>query len=144
MLSMENHCRKYIQSKSGCVAKFMPRSDGPFLVTNANPGKLSYMLDLPNKPNHFPTFHSSQLCQFNPNNPELFPLCTLAQLGPVMTRTGEEEWLIKKILDEQIHGRGHQYLVRWCGWGAEEDCWLPGRELEETEALGDWLQWRVA
>ena len=62
MLSMENCHHEYIQSKSGCVTKFMPCSDRPFLVTNANPGKLSYTLDLPNELNHFPTFHSSQLC----------------------------------------------------------------------------------
>ena len=60
-----------------------------------------------------------------------------------MTRIREEEWLIEKILDEQICGRGRQYLVQWCGWGVEEDRWLPGCKLEDTEALGDWLQWRV-
>ena len=62
MLATENRRHEYIQSKSGRVAKFMPCSDRSFLVTNANPGKLFYMLDLPNEPNHFPTFHSSQLC----------------------------------------------------------------------------------
>jgi len=25
------------------------------------------------------------------------------------------------------------------GWGPEEDCWLPGQELSDTEALDDWL-----
>ena len=51
MLSTKHHCCEYIQAKSGHVTKFMPHSDGPFLVTNVNPTKSSYTLDLPNKPN---------------------------------------------------------------------------------------------
>jgi hypothetical protein len=51
---------------------------------------------------------------------------------------GEEEWFIDCILDERVRGKGKQYLVRWCGWGAEEDRWLPGRELKDTEALEHW------
>jgi hypothetical protein len=47
MLSTEHHHHKYIQAKSGHVAKFMPCSDDPFLITNANPTKSSYTLDLP-------------------------------------------------------------------------------------------------
>jgi len=42
-------------------------------------------------------------------------------------------------LDECTRGRGRQFLVHWQGWGAEEDKWLPGQELVDTEALGDWL-----
>ena len=58
MLSTEHQHREYIQAKSSCVAKFMPHFDGPFNVTNANLSKSTYTLDLPNEPNHFPTFHS--------------------------------------------------------------------------------------
>jgi hypothetical protein len=61
MLSTEHRRQEYIQAKSGRVAKFMPRFDGPFNVTNANPSKSAYTLDLPNEPNRFPTFHSSLL-----------------------------------------------------------------------------------
>ena len=48
MLSMEHCCREYKQAKSGCVAKFMPCSDSPFVVTQAYPAKSSYTLHLPN------------------------------------------------------------------------------------------------
>jgi hypothetical protein len=57
----------------------------------------------------------------------------------VVTDNGEEEWFIDRILDERAHGKGKQYLVRWRGWGAEEDRWLPGHELKDTEALEHWL-----
>jgi hypothetical protein len=57
----------------------------------------------------------------------------------VVTSEGEEEWLIDKILGEQVRGKGHQYLVCWCGWGADKDRWLAGRELADLEALDIWL-----
>ena len=74
-----------------------------------------------------------------PNDDTLFPSRKLPKPGPVVTDSGEEEWLIDRILDEQIHRCGHQFLVRWCGWGAEEDQWLPGQELTDMEALDNWL-----
>jgi hypothetical protein len=74
----------------------------------ANTSKSTYTLDLPNEPNHFPTFHLSQLRRFVPNNNELFPSCKLTQPSPVLTPDGEQEWLINRILDEHTWGRG------WC------------------------------
>jgi hypothetical protein len=97
-------------------------------------------LDLPNKPNHFPTFHSSLLWHFTPNDNELFPSQQLTQPGPIVMPDGKEEWLIDRILDERVQGKGHQYLVCWCGWGPEEDRWLPGQDLADTEALDIWLR----
>ena len=32
---------------------------------------------------------------------------------------GEEEWLVDRILDERMQGRGHQYLVHWKWLGCE-------------------------
>jgi hypothetical protein len=104
----------------------MPQFDSPFTVPKANPTKSAYTLNLPNKPNRFPTFHSSLLRQFIPNNDNLFPSRELSQPGPVVTPDGEEEWLIDRIMDEQTHGKGRQYLVRWHGYDPEEDRWLPG------------------
>jgi hypothetical protein len=106
---------------------------------SANPSKSSYTLDLPNEPDHFPTFHASLLRKFHPNDDNLFPSRKLAQPGPVITEDGAKEWLIDRIIDERTHGRGCQYLVRWRGWGPEEDRRLPGHELTDTEALDNWL-----
>jgi ''chromo'' (CHRromatin Organisation MOdifier) domain. len=53
-----------------------------------------------------------------------------------------EEYTIEKIIDERRHGRGFQYLVRWVGYGPEEDCWLPRQELEDCQALDGWLERR--
>jgi hypothetical protein len=38
-----------------------------------------------------------------------------------------------------VVGRGHQFLVRWKGCGADKDKWLAGREVEGCEALEHWL-----
>jgi hypothetical protein len=63
----------------------------------------------------------------------------MTQPGPVVTSKGKEEQLIDKISDEQVRGKGNQYLVHWHGWGAEKDRWLAGRELEDMKALDIWL-----
>ncbi|KIM73541.1 hypothetical protein PILCRDRAFT_81021, partial [Piloderma croceum F 1598] len=84
--------------------KFMPHFDGPFLVVKAFPKKSVYTLELPNELNHFPTFHTSLLQKFMPNNYQLFPSCSLSQPGPVVTNNGKEEWFIDCILDKQVCG----------------------------------------
>jgi hypothetical protein len=133
LLSTTHRRREYVQAKSGRVAKFMPRFDGPFTITHAYPQTSTYTLELPNELNRFPTFHSSQIRPFIKNDNELFRAHKLAQPGPVLTSEGQEEWLLRDIIDERIRGRGRQYLVRWVGWGDE------GREVADTAALDDWL-----
>ena len=140
MLSTIHRRREYIQKHSGCVAKFLLHFDGPFLVTKTHPEKSSYTLELPNEPDCFATFHAPLLRPHVPNDNDLYPSRRFAQPGPVVTADGTEEWVIDCIIDERTRGRGRQYLVRWQGWGAEEDRWLPGRELSDTEALDDWLR----
>jgi hypothetical protein len=117
----------------------MPLFDRLYLVTAVNPDKSAYTLDLPNKPDRFPTFHSKLLCKYVPNDDELFPSRKQARPGPVITEDGEQEWLIDKIIDERTRGQGWQFLVCWRGWGPEEDRCLPRRELDDSVALDNWL-----
>ncbi len=44
-----------------------------------------------------------------------------------------------RILDEKRGQRGKEFLVRYRGYGAEEDRWLPLRDVDELEALDVWL-----
>jgi len=140
LLSTEHRRREYMQTGSGRSAKFMPRFDGPYQTTDAHPEKSNYTLNLPNEPLRHPSFHSSLLRKFVDNDDSLFPSRALPKPGPVVTADGEQEWLIDRIIDERWRGRGHQYLVRWQGWGPEEDRWIAGSELGETEALEIWLK----
>lgn len=137
-LSTSNRRREYMHSGEGRVAKFMPRFDGPYKIIHANPEKSSYTLDMPNAPNTFPTFHSSLLRRFVPNDPDLFPGRELERPGAVSV-DGEDEWFVERIIDERRGRRGMEYLVRYRGYGSEEDRWLGRMDVEELAAFDDWL-----
>jgi hypothetical protein len=111
MLSTENQWRNYKRKDKKRVAKFMPRSDGPYTVVKAFPEKSEYTLRLPNNPQTFPGFHSSLLKPFVPNHPILFPDREFTRPGAVVTEDGTEENMIDKIVDARRRGRGKQYLV---------------------------------
>jgi len=141
MLSTANQRKEYASTGSGRSAKLFPRHDGPYRVTKAFPQTSTYQLEIPNAPPNFCfTFHASQLKCFVPNDRELFPGWELPRDGPVVLPGGQEEHVIKGILDERRRGKGWQYLVRWKGYGPGDDEWLPRREVEETVALGEWLR----
>ncbi|KIM83424.1 hypothetical protein PILCRDRAFT_69570, partial [Piloderma croceum F 1598] len=59
--------------------------------------------------------------------------------GLVITPDSQEGWLINRILDEHVRGKGGQFLEQWGGKGNGDDRWLPGRQLADTEALDNWL-----
>ncbi len=100
MLSMF-HCRcNYKNGDKNCVANFMPRFDGPYVITHANANLSSYTLDIPNSLAKFNTCHISELCVFIPNDSSLFPSCDHPCPGPILTEDGLEEHLINRIIDE--------------------------------------------
>jgi hypothetical protein len=138
-LSTFNRRREYKTSGDKRVAKFMPRFDGPYTILNTDASHSTVTLDLPNSPNIYPVFHTSEILPFHENDPDLYPSREHAKPPSIITEHGDEEWLIKDIIDERRRGRGFQYLVRWLGYGPEFDRWLPGSELNDTEALDIWL-----
>ncbi len=144
MLSTFHRRRDYKNGDKNRMAKFMPRYDGPYTVTHSNPSLSLYTLDIPNSPAKFNTFHISELRAFVPNNSSLFPSHEHPRPGPVLTEDGLKEHLIDHIVDERRQGRGFQYLVRWVGYGPEDDNWLSQRELEDCKALNVWLAHSVA
>ena len=56
------------------VAKFMPRFNGPYTVTDINPDHSTVTLDLPNSPNIFPTSHTFMVIPYIEDNPMLLVL----------------------------------------------------------------------
>lgn len=135
MLATAHQQRDYMWAKDGWVAKFMPRFDGPYEVTQAFPKSSSYKLQLPLTSKAHPTFHVAQLCTHVPNDDTFFPKCAHIAPKPLVTTDGTTEYFIDKILDCRPRGWGHQFLVHWSGYGPEHDLWLPRSELLETEAL---------
>ena len=140
MLSTFHRRREYVQKDQKRVAKFMPRFDGPYRITKSFPERSVYTLDMPNAPELYPTFHSTLLTKHLPNDDVLFPGRVRRHPGTIMTENGEVEWWVDEIIDERKRGRGYQYLVRWVGEGPEHDLWLPRREIEDCEALDNWLE----
>ncbi|KAF8574262.1 hypothetical protein K439DRAFT_1372848, partial [Ramaria rubella] len=113
----------------------MPRHNGPYTVIAAFPEKSEYTLCLPNNPNTFPGFHASLLKGFVLNDPTLFPDCKFTQPRAILMDEGTYENMIDKIVDACCRGRGAQYLVRWVCYDWDHDEWLPGRLVEDTQAL---------
>jgi hypothetical protein len=108
-------------------------------VIDAHPSSSTYMLELLNPPNIFPTFHTSELKRFILNNTNLFPGHQLPQPGPILTPDGLEEYHVEEITDSCPRGHGQQYLVQWTRYGAEHDRWISTTALQDCEALDRWF-----
>ena len=134
------HCHhEYQESGKKRVAKFMPQYDGPYTSIDINKEDSTITLDLPNLPNIFPTFHTSKVIPYVENDATLFPNREFSRPPVVTMEDNLEEYFICNIIDERRCGQGYCYLVRWVGYGAEENHWLKGAELKNTEVLNIWL-----
>jgi len=138
-LSMLHHQNEYKSKGDKRVTKFMPRFDGPYMIIDLDKDHSTVTLDLPNSPNVHPTFHTSEVLPFVKSDTALFPSRKFAEPIPIITSDGQEEFYIDRIIDARRCGRSYQYLVCWQGYGVEHDKWLPGSELQDCQALDDWL-----
>ena len=143
MLSTLNRRRDYKSSDNKRVAKFMPRFDGPFLVTDVHKRASTVTLDLPNSPNVFPTFHCSLVKPFEANDDTRFPARSLEKPGPVEVN-GVEEFVVEKIVDRKVIRSKTFYLVHFLGYGKEDDRWLKAEDLDDNEAVDTYLKDRSA
>ncbi|KAG2063837.1 hypothetical protein BDR04DRAFT_1146168 [Suillus decipiens] len=100
MLSTKHRRREYLQKGDKHIRRTL------------HPESSTYTLDLPNSPNIFPTFHASQLRLYHANDSTIFPSCKFPRPGPVVTKDGQMEKFIDRIIDEKKVGREKCYLVR--------------------------------
>lgn len=139
MLSTLNRRKEYKSQGELRVAKFMPRYDGPYLVVDVHEEASTVTLDIPNTPNIFPTFHTSHIKPFKENDNSKWPSRTLEKPGPIAPEN-PSEYLVDKIIDHKKIGKSNmKYLVRWVGYGPEDDQWISGRDLDDNEALDKYL-----
>ncbi len=117
-------------------SKFRQRWIGPYVIKRVV-SPVAYELKLPATLRRVhPVFHVHLLkrtVEDDINPPPPVP-------DPVLNDDGEEEFVVGEIIQHRSRpGRGRtkvlEYLVRWKGYGPDEDTWLPKSELEDCEAL---------
>ncbi|KAJ2927665.1 hypothetical protein H1R20_g9429, partial [Candolleomyces eurysporus] len=140
MLSTRNRRKELKAGDNSRVTKFLARWIGPFSITQVHPEASTYTLDMPNHPRIFPVFHGSQLKPYFANNDIEIPTRAHICPPPLKFEDGAEEYFIDWILDEHKTRRHSRYLVRWKGYGAEDDLWIPEQELKGTDALARWKE----
>ena len=99
--------------------------------------KVAYQLKLPTIYKLHPVFHVSQL---EPKRvSERFPRKEEVALPPVKSiQNGDSDiWEIEKILGERKRYRRKEYLVKWMGYGSEENSWIPVYNLVNAQELLD-------
>jgi hypothetical protein len=100
----------------------------------------SYTIDLPAGQGDFPTYYAAELKLHVANDATLFPTREHSRPGPILTPDGLEEHEIDQVIDSRAHSHGYQYLVRWKGYGPEDDEWLPGHLLKDCKVLDQWFE----
>ncbi|CAJ0965440.1 unnamed protein product [Ranitomeya imitator] len=108
--------------------KFKPRFIGPYRILEIlNP--VSFRLDLPASFAIHNVFHRSLLRKYEvPVVPSLEPP------APVLVE-GELEYVVEKILDSRVSRRKLQYLVKWKGYGQEDNSWVIASDVHAADLV---------
>src|SRR6266478_4532120 len=113
--------------------KLAPKREGPLVVEEVL-GRSTYRLTIPedwkNKRVHN-VFHAIQLTPYHET----------AEHGPNYIKPppdvidGEKEYEVEAILASRPKGKGIEYLIRWKGYGTNEDSWQPERNLSHMDKM---------
>ncbi|CAJ0919726.1 unnamed protein product, partial [Ranitomeya imitator] len=108
--------------------KFKPRFIGPYKISEIiNP--VSFRLALPASFAIHSVFHRSLLRKYVvPVVPSVDPL------APVLV-DGELEYVVEKILDSRFSRRRLQYLVKWKGYGQEDNSWVFASDVHAADLV---------
>lgn len=130
-LSTENRRKQYKEEGEHRVSKLMPRFEGPYLVRAIDEEHSTVTLEIPRRghPRGTETFHTSLVRPWIEDEANWFE----KPARPALDENGEA--VIECILRCKKRGKGYSYLVKWEGFPEEENEWLPGRLLQECEAL---------
>jgi hypothetical protein len=53
---------------------------------------------------------------------------------------GEERYKVEEVIDSRMRGRKLQYLVRWKGYGREENLWISEGDLDALDLIADFYR----
>ena len=109
--------------------KFAPKREGPFTITKVLL-PIIYQLRLPKIWKIHPVFHASLLSPYHENDVhgKNFPV------PPPDLINGEEEYKVEKIIRHRRPPSSRSFLIRWKGYSAEEDSWVPERDLKNAKS----------
>ena len=115
-------------------AKLAPRRYGPFKVIWASPTNCK--LELPPHMKIHPVFHNSLLKPYHKTK-EHSP--NHEKPAPEIVNGEEEHYEIEAILMARPtqNRKSTQYLIKWKGYPASENSWLPEKELTHAKELLD-------
>jgi len=112
---------------SALSRKLAARFIGPFVVERVvNP--VTYRLKLPASLKIHPVFHVSMLQPWRVDSE--FPAHQPALTRPPPVDVADHRFLVEQLLDKRTRGRRVEYLVRWEGYGPEDDLWEPAHHID--------------
>lgn len=140
-LSFKVGDKAYLRLGSGYKLKGIPKAKlglqrvGPFTIVS-KVGSHAYELQFPQGWKIHPVISIAQLEPFKED-----PFHRLQPPPGPVTVEGEEEYEIKSVIKSEMRGRGRSrrlhYLVRWKGYGPEEDSWVPEEDMDHAKELVD-------
>jgi transposase InsO family protein len=122
------------KAPQGTTKKLFDKRYGPFKILEKK-GASAYLLKLPAQWEIHPVFNESLLTPYVPPEAEH----QQRELPPPPEIVGDHlEHDVEEILDSRKRGRGVQYLVKWTGYGHEENTWEPSTNLTNApEAIAE-------
>ena len=126
------HLRNYPQFRAH---KLTAPYIGPFVV-KGTPSLTTVEVDIPKRFRIHRVINIDQLKRYN----EPADAGSSGQAPPpppLKDAQGRDLFIIDRILMQRKYRNKQQYLVRWAGYGPEDDSWEDEGQLRETDALRD-------
>ena len=122
-------------SLPGCPSwKLSPPFSQPLRITRVI-SPLAYQLELPVASKIHPVFHVSHLRPFR--DPASIDPTRARRSPPPVVTDGDDHYEVERILRHRDHpcSGARSYLVRWYGYGVEDDSWVAARDLHAPALL---------
>ena len=119
-----------LQMPSTMSKKLVARYIGPFTVKKVV-SPVAYKLKLPRTLRIHPVFHVSLLQPWHKDT--VFTSHTdSAVVRPPPVVPDDDQYLVDTLLDKRLSRGRVEYLVRWKGYGAEDDMWRHASDIEHS------------